>query len=69
MTDFVEVYEFIKPDVDVIEGLIMEACKDCKYNCFKSINKWCYIYKIKFVVGKNIRKDNFVVNSDDISIK
>ena len=41
MSDFVKVYEFIKPDVDIIEGLLKEAFKDCKYNCFNSFNKWC----------------------------
>ena len=30
MSDFVKVYEFIKPDVDNIEHLVKEAFKDCK---------------------------------------
>ena len=47
----------------------MEAFKDCKYKCFKSFNRWCYIYDIKFVNVKNIKNDNFIVSSDDGSIR
>ena len=65
MSDFVKVSEFIKPNVDAIEVLIKEAFKDCKYNCFNSFIKWCYIYNIKFVNGENIKNDNFIVSSDD----
>ena len=69
MGDFVKVYEFIKLYVDIIEGTVMEAFKDCKYKYFNSFNKWCYIYNIKFVNGKNIENLKFIVSSDDGSIK
>ena len=69
MSDFFKVYEFIKPNVDNIERLIMEAFTDCKYKCFNSFNKWCDIYNIKFVNGKVIKNCNFIVSSDDRSIK
>ena len=47
----------------------MEVFKDCKYKCFISFIKWCYIYNMKFVNDKNIKNDNFIVSADDSSIK
>ena len=47
----------------------MEAFKGCKYKCFNSFTKWCFIYNIKFANGKNIKNDNFIVSSDDSSTK
>ena len=60
---------FIKPNVHNIEGLIMEAFKDCKNKCFNLFNKWCYKYNIKFVNGIKIKNDNYTVSFDDGSKK
>ena len=65
MSDFVKVYQFIKLDVDNKERLIKEAFNDCKYKYFDSLNKWCYIYNIRFVNGKNTVNDKFITSSDD----
>ena len=39
MSDFVEVYEFIEPDVDNREVLRKEMIKDCKHKNFSSFGK------------------------------
>ena len=69
MANFVEVYEFMIPDVDNIEDPSKNVFEDCKYKYFNSFNKWFYLYNIKFVNGKIIINVNFIVSSDDGSIR
>ena len=69
MANFVKVYEFSKPDVDKTEDSIEDMFEDCKYKCFNSFNRCCRMYNIKSVNGKNIRNGDFIVSSDNGSIK